>query len=207
MCSPHACVSPPLCACGLQLVAANDGKRAVLLSHSMGVRCVQYFLSYVKYRRADLGQAWLDAHVHTVRGPRASCTPGIRTLVLTLCMWFLGPCLLSLSLCVCVWVDGGGVAGQFVAVSPTFLGVPKALRIVLSGDKMGLDGFIDDEEALVIGRNFGRCVAPARVSPRLPSPRPFACATAVPGQSWRTCIVVHACILPRVRARSCAERR
>ena len=43
-----------------------------------------------------------------------------------------------------------------MAVAPPFLGVPKTLRVALAGDKMGLDGFISDEEALVIGRNFGR---------------------------------------------------
>lgn len=40
-------------------------------------------------------------------------------------------------------------------VGAPHLGAPKALRSVISGDKMSLDAFLNDEEALVLGRSLG----------------------------------------------------
>lgn len=43
----------------------------------------------------------------------------------------------------------------YLPVGAPHLGAPKALRSVVVGDKMGLDAFLNDEEALALGRSFG----------------------------------------------------
>lgn len=57
--------------------------------------------------------------------------------------------------------DSGGRAWldryihTYMPVGAPHLGAPKALRAMISGDKMGLDAFLKDEEGLVLGRSFG----------------------------------------------------
>lgn len=51
------------------------------------------------------------------------------------------------------WIDTH--IHTFMPVGAPHLGAPKALRSTISGDKMSLDAFLNDEEALVLGRSFG----------------------------------------------------
>ena len=43
----------------------------------------------------------------------------------------------------------------FQPVSGPHLGANKACRGMISGDKMGLESFLNDEEGLSLGRSFG----------------------------------------------------
>ena len=43
----------------------------------------------------------------------------------------------------------------FQPVSGPHLGATKACRGMISGDKMGLESFLNDEEGLSLGRSFG----------------------------------------------------
>ncbi|GKY96096.1 hypothetical protein MPSEU_000569800 [Mayamaea pseudoterrestris] len=51
------------------------------------------------------------------------------------------------------WIDR--YIHTYMPVGAPHLGAPKALRAMVSGDKMGLDAFLSDEEGLVLGRSFG----------------------------------------------------
>eukprot|EP00529_Nitzschia_sp_RCC80_P014051 CAMPEP_0113478794 /NCGR_PEP_ID=MMETSP0014_2-20120614/20950_1 /TAXON_ID=2857 /ORGANISM="Nitzschia sp." /LENGTH=746 /DNA_ID=CAMNT_0000372017 /DNA_START=517 /DNA_END=2757 /DNA_ORIENTATION=- /assembly_acc=CAM_ASM_000159 len=51
------------------------------------------------------------------------------------------------------WLDT--YVHTYMPVGAPHLGAPKALRSVISGDKMGLDAFLKDEEAIVLGRSLG----------------------------------------------------
>jgi hypothetical protein len=51
------------------------------------------------------------------------------------------------------WVDK--YIHTYLPVGAPHLGAPKALRSVIGGDKMSLDAFLNDEEALILGRSFG----------------------------------------------------
>lgn len=51
------------------------------------------------------------------------------------------------------WIDRH--VHTYLPVGAPHLGAPKALRSTISGDKMGLDAFLSDEEALALGRTFG----------------------------------------------------
>jgi triacylglycerol esterase/lipase EstA (alpha/beta hydrolase family) len=42
---------------------AINNEKAVIISHSMGVRTVSYFMEWIKEHPAG-GQAWIDKHVH-----------------------------------------------------------------------------------------------------------------------------------------------
>ena len=44
---------------------------------------------------------------------------------------------------------------QFQPVGGPHLGANKACRGMISGDKMGLESFLNDEEGLSLGRSFG----------------------------------------------------
>eukprot|EP01105_Mastigella_eilhardi_P026475 TRINITY_DN7707_c0_g2_i2.p1 TRINITY_DN7707_c0_g2~~TRINITY_DN7707_c0_g2_i2.p1 ORF type:complete len:861 (-),score=134.88 TRINITY_DN7707_c0_g2_i2:51-2633(-) len=44
---------------------------------------------------------------------------------------------------------------SFVAVGPPFLGAPKALRSLVSGDRLGIDALIGKQEAIDFGRSLG----------------------------------------------------
>ena len=52
-----------------------------------------------------------------------------------------------------VWLDK--YIHTYLPVGGPHLGAPKALRSVISGDKMSLDTFLSDEEALYMGRSLG----------------------------------------------------
>uniref|UniRef100_A0A7S4K8A7 Phospholipid:diacylglycerol acyltransferase n=1 Tax=Paramoeba aestuarina TaxID=180227 RepID=A0A7S4K8A7_9EUKA len=79
-------------------------KKVVLMGHSMGCRCIQYFLSWCEGE--DPG--FVRENVHA-----------------------------------------------FLAMGPPFLGAPKAMRAVLTGDCMGLEMFLTPEEAVVFSRACG----------------------------------------------------
>jgi len=51
------------------------------------------------------------------------------------------------------WLDK--YVHTYMPVGSPHLGAPKALRSVVSGDKMSLDAFLTDDEALVLGRSLG----------------------------------------------------
>lgn len=51
------------------------------------------------------------------------------------------------------WIDK--YIHTYMPVGGPHLGAPKALRSVMSGDKMGLEAFLSDEEALTFGRSLG----------------------------------------------------
>jgi len=51
------------------------------------------------------------------------------------------------------WVDK--YVHTYMPVGAPHLGAPKAMRASLTGDKMGLDTFLGDSEALAMGRSFG----------------------------------------------------
>lgn len=59
----------------------------------------------------------------------------------------------------------------YMPVGGTHLGAPKALRSTVSGEKMGLDAFLSDSEALVFGRSLGSgiCLIPKRLPVDAPS--------------------------------------
>ncbi len=48
------------------------------------------------------------------------------------------------------WIDKH--IHSFMAIGPIFLGAPKAIRAIINGDKMGLETFVKDDQALVMGR-------------------------------------------------------
>lgn len=73
-----------------------NNERVVLMGHSLGTRCTQYFLEWA---RNNLGQDWLNKYVHA-----------------------------------------------FLAMGPPFLGAPKSVRAVISGDTMDLEVFLTEEE-------------------------------------------------------------
>jgi len=60
----------------------------------------------------------------------------------------------------------------YMPVGGPHLGAPKALRSVISGDKMGLDTFLSDPEALAFGRSLGSgpWLFPSKLPPGAPSP-------------------------------------
>ena len=51
------------------------------------------------------------------------------------------------------WIDKH--IHTYIPVGAPHIGAPKALRSMISGDKMSLDAFLSDEEALTLGRSFG----------------------------------------------------
>jgi len=51
------------------------------------------------------------------------------------------------------WVDK--YIHTYLPVGAPHLGAPKSLRSIITGDKMGLDAFLNDEEALALGRSIG----------------------------------------------------
>lgn len=51
------------------------------------------------------------------------------------------------------WIDKH--VHTYLPVGAPHLGAPKALRSLIAGDKMGLDAFLSDEEALALGRGIG----------------------------------------------------
>jgi len=51
------------------------------------------------------------------------------------------------------WIDK--YVHTYMPVGAPHLGAPKALRSIVSGDKMGLETFLSSAEALVMGRSFG----------------------------------------------------
>ena len=67
------------------------------------------------------------------------------------------------------WIDR--YVHTYMPVGGPHLGAPKALRAVLSGDKMSLDAFLTDAEALSLGRSLGSgpWLFPAQLPPGAPS--------------------------------------
>ena len=51
------------------------------------------------------------------------------------------------------WIDK--YVHTYMPVGGPHLGAPKAMRGMISGDKMGLDTFLKDEEGIALGRSFG----------------------------------------------------
>ena len=51
------------------------------------------------------------------------------------------------------WIDQ--YIHTYIPVGAPHLGAPKALRSLITGDKMGLDAFLSDSEGLILGRSFG----------------------------------------------------
>jgi hypothetical protein len=51
------------------------------------------------------------------------------------------------------WIDQH--IHTYLPVGAPHLGAPKALRSLITGDKMGLEAFLSDSEALILGRSFG----------------------------------------------------
>jgi phospholipid:diacylglycerol acyltransferase len=82
-----------------------SGRRVVLLGHSLGTRCVHYFLRWVE---REFGRPWIQEHVDT-----------------------------------------------FLAVGPIFLGAPKTLRAMVTGERMGLEAFLFPEEGRALNRLLG----------------------------------------------------
>ena len=66
------------------------------------------------------------------------------------CHYFLNFCLMKKGQ---NWIDKH--IHTYMPVGGPHLGAPKALRSVITGDKMGLDTFLSDEEALSMGRSLG----------------------------------------------------
>ena len=85
----------------IEFLHRTNKEKVVLMAHSMGNRCVQYFMWFAEAQQPG----WVDAHVHA-----------------------------------------------FLALGPPFLGAPKAMRAVLTGDTMGLDVFLTPEEAQLFTR-------------------------------------------------------
>ena len=69
------------------------------------------------------------------------------------------------------WIDQ--YVHTYLPIGAPHLGAPKTLRSLISGDKMGLDTFLTDTDALVLGRSLGS--APFLLPTRLP---PDAAASA-----------------------------
>ncbi|KAL3937493.1 MAG: hypothetical protein SGARI_002102 [Bacillariaceae sp.] len=69
------------------------------------------------------------------------------------------------------WIDK--YIHTYMPIGAPHLGAPKALRSSISGDKMGLDTFLNDEEALVLGRSFGS--GPWLLPSELPDGVPASC--------------------------------
>lgn len=67
------------------------------------------------------------------------------------------------------WIDKH--IHTYLPVGAPHLGAPKALRSVVAGDKMGLDAFLSDEEALAFGRGIGSgpWLFPQQLPPGAPS--------------------------------------
>ena len=63
------------------------------------------------------------------------------------------------------WIDKHIHA--YIPVGGPHLGVSKAVRAIVSGDKMALDAFLSDEEGLILGRSLGS--GPWMVSTKLPA--------------------------------------
>lgn len=82
-----------------------NNEKVVLMGHSMGNRCIQYFLLWAKKEK---GQQWIDDNIHA-----------------------------------------------FFALGPPFLGAPKTVRAGVSGDCMGLDVFLTQEEGRTMARGSG----------------------------------------------------
>jgi hypothetical protein len=51
------------------------------------------------------------------------------------------------------WIDDN--IGKYIALAAPFLGAPKAVRGSITGDKFGLDLFINDEESIRLCRKMG----------------------------------------------------
>lgn len=69
------------------------------------------------------------------------------------------------------WIDKH--IHTYMPIGAPHLGAPKALRSTISGDKMSLDTFLNDEEALVLGRSFGS--GPWLLPTQLPDGVPASC--------------------------------
>ncbi|KAG7368984.1 lecithin:cholesterol acyltransferase [Nitzschia inconspicua] len=69
------------------------------------------------------------------------------------------------------WIDQH--IHTYMPIGAPHLGAPKALRSTISGDKMSLDTFLNDEEALVLGRSFGS--GPWLLPTDLPDGVPASC--------------------------------
>jgi hypothetical protein len=69
------------------------------------------------------------------------------------------------------WIDKH--IHTYMPIGAPHLGAPKALRSSISGDKMSLDTFLNDEEALVLGRSFGS--GPWLLPSELPDGVPATC--------------------------------
>jgi pimeloyl-ACP methyl ester carboxylesterase len=69
------------------------------------------------------------------------------------------------------WIDQH--IHTYMPIGAPHLGAPKALRSTISGDKMSLDTFLNDEEALVLGRSFGS--GPWLMPTHLPDGVPASC--------------------------------
>ena len=69
------------------------------------------------------------------------------------------------------WIDR--YIHTYLPVGAPHLGAPKALRSTISGDKMSLDAFLSDEEALFLGRSLGS--GPWLFPEKLPDSAPSAC--------------------------------
>ncbi|CAB9510324.1 Phospholipid:diacylglycerol acyltransferase [Seminavis robusta] len=67
------------------------------------------------------------------------------------------------------WIDQR--IHTYMPVGAPHLGAPKALRSVVAGDKMGLDAFLNAEEALALGRSFGSgpWLFPSELPPGVPA--------------------------------------
>ena len=67
------------------------------------------------------------------------------------------------------WIDKH--IHTYLPVGAPHLGAPKALRSTIAGDKMSLDAFLNDEEALILGRSFGSgpWLFPRELPPGVPS--------------------------------------
>merc|ERR1719399_1461691 len=87
------------------MVERNDGRRCVLLAHSMGCRVAHYFLNFAEKKA---GREWIDKHVEL-----------------------------------------------FFMLGGPLLGATKPVRGVISGDKMGLEAFLNDDQALSLCRGMG----------------------------------------------------
>lgn len=71
------------------------------------------------------------------------------------------------------WVDQ--YIHTYCPIGGPHLGAPKALRSFVSGDKMGLDTFLNDEEGLILGRSLGSgpLLLPAELPATASSPSAF----------------------------------
>eukprot|EP00928_Gymnodinium_smaydae_P024506 TRINITY_DN19810_c0_g1_i1.p1 TRINITY_DN19810_c0_g1~~TRINITY_DN19810_c0_g1_i1.p1 ORF type:complete len:812 (+),score=67.60 TRINITY_DN19810_c0_g1_i1:90-2525(+) len=88
-----------------EMVSKNDGRKVILLAHSMGVKVAQYFLHWAE---KTAGRDWIDQHIELLFG-----------------------------------------------VGGPILGAPKTLRGVVASEKMGLEFFLDEAQALKLNRGCG----------------------------------------------------